>query len=40
MVSSTHLPPPLMMDSTAFLGAADQHVVLELSHVLLRRSLF
>ena len=37
MVISTHLPPPVMIESTAFLGVGHPHVVLELRHVLLGR---
>ena len=37
MVISTHLPPPVMIESTAVLGIGDPHVVLQLRHVLLGR---
>ncbi len=37
MVISTHLPPPVMIDSTAVLERRDPHVVLQLRHVLFGR---
>ena len=37
MVISTHLPPPVMIDSTAVLDGSDPHVVLQLGHVLFGR---
>ena len=40
MVISTHLPPPVMIESTAELGVGDPHVVLQLGHVLFRRPFF
>ena len=39
MVSSTHLPPPVMMESAADLAFGDPHVVLKLRHMLLGRGL-
>ena len=33
---STHLPPPVMIDSTALRGRDDPHIVLKLRHVFLR----
>ena len=40
MVISTHLPPPVMIESTEVRGVGDPHVVLELGHVLLGRRFF
>ena len=34
IVISTHLPPPVMIESTADPGAGDPHIVLQLRHVL------
>ena len=35
IVSSTHLPPPVMIERTADRAFADPHIVLQLRHVLL-----
>ena len=40
MVISTHLPPPVMMDSTAVRDAVTPHVVLQPGHMLLGRGFF
>ena len=40
MVSSTHLPPPVMMERTADLAFVDPHVVLQLRHVFFGRRFF
>ncbi len=40
MVISTHLPPPVMIDSTADRGVGDPHIVLQLRHVLFGRGFF
>ena len=39
MVISTHLPPPVMIESAASLGVGHPHVVLKLRHVFLGRAL-
>ena len=39
MLISTHLPPPVITESTA-LGMVDPHVVLQLRHVFFGRPLF
>ena len=39
MVISTHLPPPVMIESTAAWRLLDPHVVLQLRHMFFGRAL-
>ena len=40
MVISTHLPPPVMIESTAEREFGDPHIVLQLGHMLFGRRFF